>query len=130
MLGVSFVSAEAHAAATCSAPPTCTGKQMLGWNGTAFVCKDLTCRTVTNEGGAPSFASHAQCAADEFVMTGGGECQTAEGNHNLCGQSPSGKTGILHFNGVSGNGWAADCILPGDIGEVCSRAWALCCKYQ
>ena len=74
------------------------------------------CREVV--GPTTAGVSYATCAADEFVMSGGGWCQ-------------NGSIGYLHYSGpeFGANRWGADCYTHTG-GDTSATAKAVCCKAQ
>ncbi len=99
----------------------CNGVSWLPMGGGSPVCP-----TVHDYGGAPTYWSFAQCAASEYMMSGGGECSTYTTAAPL-NPTTAPQFGFLHSSGAFGNGWAADCFLNDGSGEVPSHAWAVCC---
>ena len=83
---------------------------------------EFDCRVVTAEGVTGAIA---QCAPDEFLLTGGGVCETDNPGCGLCGCV---KLGFLHNSYPNGNSWVADCYGYDDASDVCVRAIAVCCK--
>lgn len=73
----------------------------------------LNCRKVVGPSGA---ISTAMCAADEYVISGGGKC---DANY-----------GFLHLSEPTNalDGWTADCFRNDWSGEVPVIAYAVCCK--
>lgn len=104
-------------------------KRMEFCNGTSWLPlgSSPVCHTVHDYGGAPNYWSYAQCAATEYVLTGGGECST---NVTAAPLTPTTlpRFGFLHSSGVFNNGWVADCYLNDGTGDAPSHAWALCCN--
>lgn len=80
----------------------------------------LNCRNVS--GPIAIGGSYAACASDEYVMTGGGVCETP-GSSICAGVS----LGFLHHSAPSGNGWWSDCHRAGS-GDACGYSVAICCK--
>ena len=73
---------------------------------------------------APSYVSVATCDADAFELNGGGNTHP-----DICGRA-----GFLHTSMPQGNGRLADAfdenIGDGPAGDICSQAFATCCKFQ
>lgn len=82
------------------------------------------CRTVSAQNPVLPYVSTATCAADEWLLTGGGECEVP-GAVALCGGT---RKGFLHASHPSGNSWSVDCYSNDWSTDVCSRAYAVCCK--
>ena len=76
------------------------------------------CRTVTNRGGPPTYVSTARCAADEFMLNGGGACPYLG----------PGQYSFLHASFPQGNAWVADCFKRDGNLDIPSEAYATCCK--
>jgi type II secretory pathway pseudopilin PulG len=85
----------------------------------------LSCRVVVGTGSSPSYVSTAMCNADEFVTGGGGIANQSA--TPICTTAP-GRSGFLHNNTPNGNGWAIDAYSYNMNGDVCTRAYAVCCK--
>jgi type II secretory pathway pseudopilin PulG len=83
-----------------------------------------SCHMVSNRGGAPSYVSHARCAANEYMLNGGGRCESP--GSGLCAST---SLGFLHLNSPDADmkGWTVDCFEGKGGGEACSEAWATCC---
>lgn len=93
----------------------------------AFKISDVlrsACRLVVTTGaGNPGNVAIAACNADEFLLSGGGQCEVGPGG--ICsGANPS----FLHLSGPFGNVYAVDCYRYDWRGDGCAQAWALCCK--
>lgn len=60
----------------------------------------------------------ASCAADEYAISGGGQCN-----------APA-EDGFLHYSGPTPDlsGWVVDCFSYNWQGDINSRAFAVCCK--
>ncbi len=89
--------------------------------GQSEIYGQFDCRTVTVDGVNGAIA---QCASDEFLLTGGGQCETSNPGCGICACA---RTGYLHYSAPTGNEWTADCYNPAG-GDVCVRAYAVCCK--
>ena len=76
------------------------------------------CRIVTNRGGPPTYVSTARCAADEFMLNGGGACPYLG----------PGQYSFLHASFPQGNAWVADCFKRDGNLDIPSEAYATCCK--
>ncbi len=83
----------------------------------------LDCRTISATGPAPAYFSDVDCAADEYVMSGGGQC-------GFMGTGFGGPTdrGFPHISAPRANGWSVDCWDTVNNRDVPSRAFAICCK--
>jgi hypothetical protein len=110
--------------------PVCAAGTVLTSNGTALRCTaaakpTLSCRVVMAQGLGPSFVSVAACNADEFLLNGGGITHP-----DLCG----GKVGYLHTSMPEGNSWKVDGFEAytgaAPAGDICTQAFATCCKFQ
>jgi len=87
---------------------------------------ELDCRRVSGFGIVPDHIAIAICADDEYVVGGGGECEI---KGSLCPGDPD-YDGYMHYNAPLSDlsGWRVDCYDRMMRGEVCSRAYAICCK--
>lgn len=106
---------------------TCpTGKVMSGVLNGEPVCKTLTCRAVYGSGSSPPhYIASATCNADE-ILTGMGGMAETPGSTICAGTS----RGFLHAIIPTGNGVAVDAFKYNWTGDLCSRAVAICCKFQ
>ncbi|HEX9780196.1 MAG TPA: hypothetical protein VGB20_03180 [bacterium] len=80
------------------------------------------CRVVTDSGPPPTYVSIAWCAADEFLMGGGGSCDISSAPY----------IGVLHTNRPDANlrFWTTDCYNRNPDDDMVSVAYAICCKMQ
>jgi type II secretory pathway pseudopilin PulG len=87
-----------------------------GFNETGALC----CRRVNAVGGAPTYVSVAQCAASEYMVQGGGYCET---------RATGTVQGFLHTSGQYNNSdaWSVDCFRHDDAADATSNAYAICC---
>lgn len=96
-----------------------------------FIYGNFDCRTVTNQStNAPTYPSTASCAADEFLLTGGGQCsQDGTDLGDGAGIITNGDRGFLHTNypNYEARSWIADCYDGTNQRDVKSKAWAVCC---
>ena len=105
--------------------PTCPTGSVLATNETGSPsCKRLVCRYVDNIGGAPTYTSHAICNDDEILTGGGGYAETP--GSSLCAGI---KKGFVHYNMPNGKKWSVDAYNYDWVGETCSFARAICCKF-
>ena len=105
--------------------PTCPTGSVLATNETGNPsCKRLVCRYVDNIGGAPTYTSHATCNNDEILTGGGGYAETP--GSLLCAGI---KKGFVHHSMPNGNKWSVDAYNNDWVGEACSFARAICCKF-
>lgn len=97
------------------------------------------CRTVIDDSGSsPTYVSVASCAADEWLLTGGGACQVTSppglgylhaSHPTIAGvPEPSDPPGPLPSPLPLPTGWTVDCFNPQTNGDVPSMAYAVCCK--
>ena len=70
--------------------------------------------------------SVASCASDEYLLGGGGQCETGISGDPFpsCGTN----LGFLHDSHPAGNAWQANCFRHDNSGESCVQAYAICCK--
>jgi type II secretory pathway pseudopilin PulG len=78
----------------------------------------FVCREVSAQGTAAGNTAIANCAANEFLLNGGGECSMS---------SPT-TIALLHANRPFGNGWLADCVVPFEASDPQATAYATCCR--
>jgi hypothetical protein len=108
----------------------CTGGQvMTGVNtdGTPQCTPILkSCHTVSAMGPGPFFVSDARCAANEYVLNGGGRCERPNPGGQLGGVSK----GLMHYNAPDPDmqGWTVDCYDDTEGHDAESQAWATCCQ--
>lgn len=81
-----------------------------------YIRGQLECRQAAASVAHGLSAAHAFCAADEYVMAGGGQCGDETATH-------------LSINRPWGNGWVAGCKHPaGGAAYFQTSSWAICCK--
>lgn len=78
---------------------------------------ELDCRQVSTTVGYGVSGAHSWCGADEYVISGGGQCGDQTNDH-------------IAINRPWGNGWVAGCKRPsGGAAYYTTSSWAICCKY-
>lgn len=82
---------------------------------TGYIYGTPNCRQVT--GPTQWLISYATCAANEYLMTGGGWCENG---------------GVLHVNSpdYANNRWQADCYHANLVSDMDGTARAICCRRQ
>lgn len=97
------------------------------WNGSTCVAVNtnfrLACRTVRADSSGSGLWSIAACGDGETLTGGGGAAEVPASD--ICAGTSA---GFLHTSQPSGNGWIVDGYQHGWLGEVCTRAYAICCK--
>lgn len=85
-----------------------------------FIHGQFDCRYVM--GPTQNAGSNAMCAADEFVLSGGGICERIAFG--------GAKDGFLHTSLPTStlDGWMADCYTFDNNGDAAVTAYAICCK--
>ncbi|HPN96243.1 MAG TPA: hypothetical protein PLK35_00590 [Candidatus Moranbacteria bacterium] len=94
----------------------------------AVAAGSLKCRRITKESeSSGGLVASAVCDTGEFVLTGGGRCETGT---NFCGRSGSGVVGSMNYSRPYNNyhEWRVDCNAQDDTGEACAEAFAVCCQ--
>lgn len=83
----------------------------------------LSCRVVQATSNLTGMGSQAWCQSDEIVTGGGGGAETP--GSGICAGS---SRGFIHTNMPTGNSWVVDAYGSSWSGDICSRAYAVCCK--
>lgn len=83
----------------------------------------LSCRVVQATSNLTGMGSQAWCQSDEIVTGGGGAAETP--GSGICAGTSH---GFVHTSMPSGNSWVTDAFGSSWSGDICSRAYAVCCK--
>lgn len=93
----------------------------------AVAAGNLNCRTITSKG-MTAADTVIYCNSDEFVLNGGGQCETPDDNFCSNVRSFMHANMPIHDSATNKDGWYLDCFKSDWSGDACGKVWVTCCK--